>query len=472
MEHNDNKENQELELNQEASTVENEAVEVDVEPTKEIEGMEAAADVEANTETLLETIPETNTEATAEIVDTPTVKAEYKPLKKKRTGGFKRAMSYVLVGVICSVIGGGAAVGAMMYVVPNSTAFKDSALYKALAQNKSVATSKTQATSYVTPTGTGLTVAEIAKKVGPAVVGVSTKSVVSNRSIFGNSSSVQQGTGSGVIFSDKGYIITNYHVIEGASTITVILNNNKEVKAKEINHDATNDIAVIQITDKVDLPGIAELGDSSTLQVGELAVAIGNPLGTELLGSVTTGIISAVDRQIDSQTVKFIQTDAAISPGNSGGPLINSQGQVIGINAEKMVSSGAEGLGFAIPINLVKSKVDGLISNPVKETPSTSANASSQLMMGIGIQEIDQATAQADNKTVGIEVLQVEKGSPAETAGIQLGDIIIKFDGQTVKTAAELNALKAKHKVGDTVKITVVRNGKSKEISLKFFQAN
>ena len=447
MEHNENNENKK---------VENEFVEVDYEATKKMEVTDASAD----------------TDNTSETIDTATVPVEYKTLKKKSSGGFKRAMSYVLVGVICSVIGGSAAVGAMMYVVPNSTAFKDSALYKTLAQNKNTTTSRTQATSYVAPTGTGLSVAEIAKKVGPAVVGVSTKSVVSNRSIFGNSSSVQQGTGSGVIFSDKGYIITNYHVIQGASTITVILNNNKEVKAKEINHDATNDIAVIQITDKVDLPGIAELGDSSKLQVGELAVAIGNPMGTDLLGSVTQGIISAVDRKIDGQSVNFIQTDAAISPGNSGGPLINSQGQVIGINSEKMVSSGAEGLGFAIPINLIKSKVDGLISNPVKDNPSTNANASSQLMMGIGIQEIDQATAQAENKTVGIEILQVDKGTPAEAAGMELGDIIIKFDGKTVKTADELNALKAKHKMGDTVKVTVVRDGKSKELSLKFFQAN
>lgn len=443
MEHNDNNENKEIIVDEQ-----NDQVEVYNEATKKIE--------------------------ISEVVDTETVPVDYKPLKKKKTGGFKRALSYVLVGIICSVVGGTAAVGAMMYVVPNSTAFKNSDLYKSLAQNKSVLnSSNTQQTSYVAPTGTGLSVEEIAKKVGPAVVGVSTKSVVSSgNSWSGNSSSVQQGMGSGVIFSDKGYIITNYHVIEGASKITVILNNNKEVKAKEINHDEANDIAVIQITDKVDLPGIAVLGDSSKVQVGELAVAIGNPLGKELLGSVTTGIISAVDRQIDGQSVSFLQTDAAISPGNSGGPLINGQGQVIGINSEKMVSNGAEGLGFAIPIDLIKSKVDGLISNPVKQTPSTNQSGTSQLMMGIGIVDIDESTAEEQNTTVGVGVQTVEDGSPAQVAGIKEGDVIVKFDGKTVKTSAELNALKIKHKLGDTVKITVVRNGKNKDISLKFFAVN
>lgn len=395
-------------------------------------------------------------------------------VKNQKGSAFNRTMSYVLVGVMCSVIGATTAVGAMMYVVPNSTAFKNSSLYKVLTQSGAVASSKVISTSAIV-NGKGLTISEIAKKVGPAVVGVSTKSIVDSSSIFGNSKSVQEGMGSGVIFNDKGYIITNYHVIQNATKITVILNNNKEVKAKEINHDEANDIAIIQITDKINLPGIAELGDSDSIQVGDSAVAIGNPLGKQLLGSVTSGIISAVDRQLDGQGVKFIQTDTAINPGNSGGPLINSNGQVIGINSEKLVSTGeygvgAEGLGFAIPINLVKSKIDGLIKTPIK-TPAA-APANSQLMIGIGIQDIDENTSQAENKPVGVEVLQVEQSSVGEKAGIQAGDIIVKFDGQTVKTSAELNALKARHKLGDTVKLVVIRNGESKELTLKFIQVN
>lgn len=391
-------------------------------------------------------------------------------VKKQKGNGFKRVMSYVLVGVMCSAIGGVSALGAMMYVVPSSTIFKDSSLYKTLTQNNVATSSKLIPTSVITD-GKTLTVSEIAKKVGPAVVGVSTKSIVATRSIFGDSNGVQEGMGSGVIFNDKGYIITNYHVIKGANQITVILNNNKEVKAKEINHDEANDIAIIQITDKVDLPGIAELGDSDSIQAGDSAVAIGNPLGKQFLGSVTSGIISAVDRQLDGQDVKFVQTDTAINPGNSGGPLINSQGQVIGINSEKLVSTGeqgvgAEGLGFAIPINLIKSKIDGLIKAPI-QTPA-SASITSQLVIGIGVEDIDENTSQSENKPVGVEVNQVEPSSVGETAGIQVGDVIVKFDSQTVKTSAELNALKAKHKSGDSVKVVVVRGGKNKELTIKF----
>jgi len=419
------------------------------------------------------TVIEENKKVEAEpIVYSYQVEDKSKSPKKHRKNGFNKVMSYVLVGVLCSVIGGASATGAMLYIIPNSSVFKDSALYKTLQGNTST---KFQATSINSST-IGLSVADIAKKVGPAVVGVSTKSVVaSSRSKYGDSSSIQQGMGSGIIFDAKGYIVTNYHVIKGANQIKVILNNNKEVNAKEINHDEANDIAIIQITDKVDLPGIAELGDSDSVKVGELAVAIGNPLGKEFLGSVTTGIISAVDRQLDAKGVKFLQTDAAINPGNSGGPLINSQGQVIGINSEKIVSSGeqgvgTEGLGFAIPINLVKSKVTGLINTPIK-TPAVTI-PDGNLMIGIGIKDIDAATAKEQSTVVGIGVLSVDSGKPGDKAGIKIGDIIVKFDGKTVQDAAELNALKAKHKVGDSVKITVNRDGKEKELTIKFVAQN
>jgi len=419
-------------------------------------------------------IIEENKQAEAKpIIYSYQVEEKVKPPKKHKGNRFNKVMSYVLVGVLCSVIGGASAAGAILYIVPNSSVFKDSALYKSLQGDN---LTKFEATS-INSSASGLTVADIAKKVGPAVVGVSTKSIVSSsRSIYGDSSSIQQGMGSGIIFDAKGYIVTNYHVIKGANQINVILNNNKEVKAKEINHDEANDIAIIQITDKVELPGIAELGDSDSVRVGELAVAIGNPLGKEFLGSVTTGIISAVDRQLDAKGVKFLQTDAAINPGNSGGPLINSQGQVIGINSEKIVSSGeagvgTEGLGFAIPINLVKSKVTGLINSPIK-TPAVTAIPATSLMIGIGIKDIDDATAKEQNKPVGIEVESVDQNTAGDKAGIEIGDIIIKFDGKTVKNSIELNALKAKHKFGDSVKIIVNRDGKEKELTIKFIQQN
>ncbi len=154
--------------------------------------------------------------------------------------------------------------------------------------------------------------------------------------------------GTGIIFSEDGYILTNYHVISGAQNIKVMLSDGKEVSAKVINYDAAADVAVIKLAENTKVPGVAEFGDSDMLEVGESVVAIGNPLGKEFIGSVTTGIVSAVNRQvsIENKDLKFIQTDAAINPGNSGGPLVNSKGQVIGINTAKIASRRGRRIGF------------------------------------------------------------------------------------------------------------------------------
>ena len=184
------------------------------------------------------------------------------------------------------------------------------------------------------------------QKVGPAVVGVSTKLISSSRNyaIGSDSGTETDGVGSGIIINKDGYILTNYHVVQGAEKITITLNNKKAVSAKIINYDSTLDLAVIKITDSnVTIPGVAELGSSSDLQVGDSVVAIGNPLGLEFFGTVTTGVVSALNRQVaveNSKAQTLIQTDAAINPGNSGGPLVNSSGQVVGITSSKLTNTG------------------------------------------------------------------------------------------------------------------------------------
>ena len=299
-----------------------------------------------------------------------------------------------------------------------------------------------------------LSVVEISRKVGPAVVGVNTK--VQRQTIFG-STAMASGSGSGIILSADGYIVTNNHVIEGANDITVTLSDGEEHPAVLIGADARTDLAVIKIEGE-NFP-TATLGISSELQVGELAIAIGNPLGNELAGSVTGGYISALNRSItvDDQEFNLIQTDAAINPGNSGGALVNNYGEVIGINSVKMAASGVEGIGFAIPIDEAKPIIDDLIANGyVKGRP----------VIGIMGRDVSEQTAAYYDIPVGIYVVETSPYSAAERAGIKPGDVIVAFDGVKVKTMDELNTEKEKHLAGDTVELTVIREGKELKISL------
>lgn len=395
------------------------------------------------------------------------------PMKPKKKNKFT---SYIIVGLVCSVVGATASTAASLYLLPKSGLFKNTPLYQSLAQNytdgtTSSPTIKATSTSAVSSPSGALTGAQIAKKVGPAVVGISTKSIVQTSnsdpySFFGNgsNSSEQDGMGSGIIINSQGYILTNNHVISGADKITVIFNNKKEVSAKVVNYDADMDLAVIKITDSnVKVPGVAELGSSNNMNIGDPVYAIGNPLGEELLGSVTSGIISATNRQIstDENSTKkqtYIQTDAAINPGNSGGALVNSLGQVIGINSAKIGSSSSsttsvEGIGFAIPIDLVKPKISSL-SKPL-------------LMLGIKIEDYSASELKKNGLPAGVYVAQVEDFSSAQKAGIQAGDVITKFDGKKVTNSSELNAAKSNHNSGDVVKVEVYRNDSTKTLSLK-----
>jgi serine protease Do len=372
-----------------------------------------------------------------------------KKVKNNKGGMRKRIASYILVGAICSTLGGiGSGIVTMKLMkdtnnttttAPNATATKS--------------TGDSKASLITTNSTENLTVPQIVKKVSSSVVAISTQTSSSASGIEGNSAP-QEGVGTGMIFSKDGYILTNYHVIQGAKTIKVMLSDGKEVSAKVVNFDAAADVAVIKLPDNTVVPGVAEFGDSDMLEVGESVVAIGNPLGKELIGSVTTGIVSAVNRQvsIEDKNLKFIQTDAAINPGNSGGPLVNSKGQVIGINTAKIGQEGVEGLGFAIPINTVNPKMDALIKQV--------------LTIGISCRDITQEMSKQYKIPVGIYVSQIQEFSAAEKSGIRAGDIITKFDGKAVKTVEELNQIKGTHKAGDIVKVELTRNEKTITLDL------
>lgn len=300
---------------------------------------------------------------------------------------------------------------------------------------------------------TALSVTEISKQVGPAVVGIINRAQVNS---FLNQT-VDQGSGSGIIISADGYIVTNNHVVEGASQVKVILSNQQEYDAKLVGKDEKTDLAVIKI-EATDLP-TAVLGNSSGVQVGELAVAIGNPLGQELAGSLTTGIISAVNRTItvDNQQFTLLQTDAAINPGNSGGALVNAYGEVIGINSVKMAADGVEGLGFAIPSDIAKPVISDLIEyGYVQGRP----------VIGISGRDITSDMSRYYRYPEGVYVIEVSPFSGAESAGIKAGDVIVKCNGTAVTSVNELNEIRDQHQVGDTLTLTINRNGTETDVAV------
>ena len=251
-------------------------------------------------------------------------------------------------------------------------------------------------------------IVKAAKKVGPTVVGITNKALV--RDYFNRTQLVEKGVGSGVIYSKDGLIATNNHVVEGAKELVVSLPDGRTYPGRVLGTDPTTDLAVVKIDAKEDLP-VAEFGDSDSLMVGEPAIAIGNPLGLEFRGSVTTGVISALNRSVDvgERNFKLIQTDAAINPGNSGGALVNADGQVIGINSAKVAVSGVEGIGFAIPINEAKPILEALAKNGRVARPF------------LGASLIDEETAQRLGFGLdlrgGLFVAKLVAGGPAYQIG-------------------------------------------------------
>ena len=279
-----------------------------------------------------------------------------------------------------------------------------------------------------------------------------------------------RGTGTGFIISDDGYIVTNAHVVYDeeynageAIEVSVLFSDETEHEATIIAYDPETDIAVL----KVDETGLkpAVLGDSDELRVGELVIAVGNPLGFDLFGTVTSGIVSALNRKIDinEKKMNLIQTDAAINSGNSGGPLLNSCGQVIGINSAKMSSSyssnyaSVEGLCFAIPMKEAKVIIDDLINYRY---------VTGRPQIGINTNDISEAQSRYFDIPVGVLVRTVQAGSAADIAGLEVGDVIIDIEGEPVTTAQELNEVKNKYKAGDTITLTISRQGKDIKVKL------
>ena len=320
--------------------------------------------------------------------------------------------------------------------------------------NSSKSHSNLSESSLAKATGSKLTVSQIVAKNADAVVEI----VVEAESMgFFGETQVTEGAGSGVIVNADGYIVTNYHVVDGAKTVQVTLHNGNSYKAKIVGGDNANDIAVLKINAKK--LSVATLGDSSNVAVGDLAVAIGNPLG-QLGGTATTGIVSALDRSltIDGRTLNLMQTDAAINPGNSGGGLFNGAGELIGIVDAKTSATEVEGLAFAIPINEVKDIIDSLINDgKVPGKPS----------IGISIYDISEDNAEYyELDGEGVYVAEVT-GDNAEKAGLRKGDKILKYNGSIVENSEDLIKKVRQGKVGDTVTLMISREGQKMEIKTK-----
>ena len=374
--------------------------------------------------------------------------------KSKNNAGFGKL---VVLPFTCGIIGAGIVIGTC-FGIPS---IREGILSNS-NNNQSNSQVNTQQISLLDYSGTSVGVAQ---KVLPSIVGINV--TYSVNSFFYGNQGIAQAQGSGVIISDDGYILTNNHVINSTSTssfyelgkaskITVTLyNDENEYEATIVGTDEQTDLAVIKI-DKTDLVA-AELGDSDSLQVGEFCMAIGNPLGLGI--TVTDGIVSALDREVtdsDGNTYTAIQTNAAINSGNSGGALVNSKGQVIGINTLKVSGEDVEGVGFAIPINSTTDITDQLIEyNKVKRP-----------YLGISGINVNEEMAKEYNLTVGVYVKNLDNFSSAERAGIKVGDVIVEADGKKVETSDDLNEIKNSKEIGDKLKITVWREGKTQEIEV------
>ena len=395
--------------------------------------------------------------------------------RKKNTNG-KIIATAAIVGVVGGLIGGGVSYYAADQMnnasVNNGAAQTSVSSSSSKVSEKSAKTSGTMTTAYNDVKGAVVSVINLKRQSSSN----STNSLYN--SLFGNDdsddsySSSSKGKletyseGSGVVYmksNGKGYIVTNNHVISGSDAVQVMLANGKTVNAKVVGKDSTTDLAVLSIDAKY-VTKTAEFGDSKSLQAGQTVIAVGSPLGSEYASTVTQGIISAPARTISTssgnqQTV--IQTDAAINPGNSGGALVNSAGQVIGINSMKLAQSSdgtsVEGMGFAIPSNEVVKK--GKITRP---------QLGVRVIALQGIPEGYRSRLKI-NSTLksGIYIASVNKNSSAANAGMKSGDVITKVDGKKIDDVASLHSILYSHKVGDTVNVTVNRNGKDVNLKVK-----
>ena len=383
-------------------------------------------------------LEENVSEPASEIVESPIVENPKKKAKKviQLTWG-----KLAVIICCCMALSLGCGIGGAYLIAQNNSS---SVIY--------------QDTSKVVNTGTkdSSTIKSVVEQCANAVVEIQTESVTNGSNPF--QQYVSSGAGSGVILTQDGYIVTNHHVIEGANSIVVRTRSGDEYKATLIGSDEQSDLAVL----KIDATGLttAVLGDSTKLEVGDLAIAIGNPLG-ELGGSVTSGIISALDREmnIDGQTMTLLQTDAAVNPGNSGGGLFDANGDLIGIVNAKSSGENVEGIGFAIPISTAKDIIDELIDN---------GEITSRPTLGVSLYNVDSETAAAqlgvDN--TGVYIVQIVDGGCADKAGLKTGDRITAVDDSVVSSASDVKTALNKHKVGETITITVDRDGRSMDFKV------
>lgn len=373
----------------------------------------------------------------------PVVIAGKTKVKKKR-----RFTKFVAMLLLTALVGGAAGGAAGYY----AGAHNGGALQMAKTEKKVVERGKDG----------NLTISSIAKQAVPAVVGV--YNIGTSRDLFGfnkGGAAEAQAYGSGVIVSKDGTIVTNNHVIKNASRVVVVTNDGKQYEAEILGKSSSSDLAVLKIKGK-DFPFI-EIGDSNAIEVGDLAVAIGNPLGSEFSQTVTDGIISGIDRKISSDTgnTGLIQTNASINSGNSGGALLNGQGQLIGINTLKIQANGVEGMGFAIPSKAVLEFVNDVKNNGGK-------SSTQKAWLGIRGYNLNEALAEKleIEQTSGIIIAELTENGPAAKAGLQVGDVIVAVDDKKIDDFNILSEYLTKKKPKDTIKLVIVRNNEKQTVDV------
>ena len=416
-----------------------------------------------------------------EVISSKTSNANFKQNKQTKQNSFGKT---VLIPFASGIVGCSLVLGTC-FGIPS---IKEKLVGKSTKQNEKyvVKQSSTVQTSTQTASGTTSNLVSLSNfsntavfasnKILPSIVGIEVSYTVTSNSIgsfFGYSqpqNSTATATGSGIIISEDGYIVTNNHVVDSTSSnsyyelskaTSIKIKLNSDTYGDDATYDATvvgqdsqTDLAVLKI-EKTGLTA-AEFADSDQAVVGEFVMAVGSPLGLDT--TVTQGIVSAVNREVESDGTKYtcIQTDAAINSGNSGGALINSDGKVIGINTLKLSGTGVEGIGFAIPINSATDVINQLKDHQKVLRP----------YIGITGINLDEQTAKRYKLEVGVYIKSIEDFSPAEKAGLKAGDVIVKADGKSITTKDELNEIKNSHQIGDTITLTVNRNGSDKDITV------
>ena len=385
----------------------------------------------------------------------PQAAASKPPKKRRKRSGGRIARSAVALVLAAAMGFAGGFVGARVGNAGNKVVIQQ------VERTDSSAASGTAVSS------SGMTTSQVSEMVSPSVVVITTEQVVYSQWSWYGQNQVESGAGSGVIISSDGYILTCAHVVSGASQITVTIGDT-DYTATVVGEDDTSDVAVL----KIDATGLtpATVGDSDSLSVGDSVLAVGNPLG-ELGGTVTSGIVSALNRSVTIQgtsstnTMSLIQMDASVSPGNSGGGLFNMNGELIGLVNAKSSSSDAEGLGFAIPINDAIQVAQDLLEN---------GYVSGRPYMGITYIAVTdaQTAAQFNVNAYGVYVVDVVQGGPADKAGLKAGDRIVSIDGTEIAQKDDLGTLMQQHTAGDTLSITVARDGQMQTVSLTLGEKN